>query len=670
MKKKLSFFLIIIFIILFWFLIDMVKINKYYINKPFIEFNISNLNISIFKKIVNIFTFNDFSFFNKNFKNINHVKNYYPIDINKKSLLIKSNINKITTLTNNSNIYNFENWERSHGNYQSNRFSSLKEINLENVIKLKKIWEYSFDNQVFRDVQCNPIVKNGIIYVPSSNGSILSINGINGKLKWRKDGFSNYVAKRGILIETINNKDFLFFPDNKHLISLDSQSGNFNLKFGKGGKVKLDGSSVVAPVIYNNLIITVTKAQTIEAFDKHNGKKQWTYSFEDPNNNKKIYNIKYLNKGGNPWGGISLDNKRGILFLTTGNPDYYFDGTGRPGNNKFSNSVIAFDIKKRTLLWDFQETHHDIWNLDIPSPPILTTIISQKNKEKIDVVVAVTKRGNTLILDRLTGESLFDLKYKKSPSSKIKNEVVSSLQLDLTLPEPFAKNNFSINEITDRDKQNYNFVKKIISNKKYGFFEPHEFNKKNIQFNFHGGAEWMGGSVDHKKNILYVTSNNIAWITTIKKKNKKIISEFTRLKDLDGLPGNKKPWGTITAINLNNGKILWQKPFGNYSEYNFLDADGNKIKSGTENFGGVTGSEGGILFATGTLDKKLYVFKSSNGEVLWETELPFVGSSPPTIFEANGRQYVLINSTGSFSLKAGYPDKVKFGNKFLAFGLN
>ena len=666
MKKFFKILVLVLFVFLLLLAIDASKINYKYVNKPFFELNLSNLNSSFFKKITQIISYEIFPQ-----KNVSRSsKKYYdPINFKDNSLVIKSDLNNINTTSNNSNIFNYSNWERSHGNNQSNRFSYLNEINLKNISKLKKIWEYSFDGNIIKDVQCNPIVKNGIIYVPTSNGLILSINAIDGSLKWKSEGYSNYVAKRGMLIDSQENKNILFFSDNKNLISLNAETGNHNLSFGNNGKVKLQGSSVVAPVIYKSLVITVTMKKTIEAFNKFNGKKLWIYSFEDPKNNEKAYEIDYLNYGGNPWGGISLDEKRGLLFITTGNPSSYFDGTKRPGDNRYSNSIIAFDINKKKIIWDFQETHHDIWNLDIPAPPILTSLKHPKKNYKIDVVIAVTKRGNTLVFDRVTGENFFDIKYRKAPLSKIQDEVISSVQIDKMLPMPFAKSIFSVDEITDRNKKNYDYVKKIISDKKFGFFETYEIGKKNIQFNFHGGAEWMGGSLDHHNGILYVTSNNIPWIASLEKNKNRYSSKYERLTDLDGFPGSKNPWGTITAINLNSGLILWQTPFGDYKEIDLYDMQGKKIKSGTENFGGVTGTAGNILFATGTIDKKFYAINSLDGEVLWEYELPFVGSNPPVVFETNGKQYILVTSTGSFSLAAGYPDKVKFGNRFLLFGL-
>ena len=133
--------------------------------------------------------------------------------------------------------------------------------------------------------------------------------------------------------------------------------------------------------------------------------------------------------------------------------------------------------------------------------------------------------------------------------------------------------------------------------------------------------------------------------------------------DENGYPGSKPPWGTLTSININNGKIVWQVPFGEYKELSK-----KKIPiTGTENYSGVTGTESGILLATGTLDKKFRIFDITNGQELWSYELPFIGSSPPITYSIDGEQYILINSTGSSSLKTGYPELVEFGNQILVF---
>ena len=157
----------------------------------------------------------------------------------------------------------------------------------------------------------------------------------------------------------------------------------------------------VSPVIINKKLIIATVEPALEIYDLLNGNLLWKYYLKEKKYNKRRYGGKrYDYSGGNPWGGISADVERGIVYITTGNAGFYFDGVNRPGDNKYSNSIIAVDIINKKKLWDFQEVSHDIWNLDIPAPPILTSIII--NDIKIDVVVAVTKLGNTIVLDRLT----------------------------------------------------------------------------------------------------------------------------------------------------------------------------------------------------------------------------------------------------------------------------
>ena len=182
----------------------------------------------------------------------------------------------------------------------------------------------------------------------------------------------------------------------------------------------------------------------------------------------------------------------------------------------------------------------------------------------------------------------------------------------------------------------------------------------------------MGGSVDHENNIMYVTSNNILWETEINKiENKNSLiprytSTFKRALDENGFPINKPPWGTISAMNLNNGKIIWQIPFG---EFDFFKEKGFD-KTGTENFGGVTATAGNIVIATGTLDKKIYVFDSTNGKTLYKKTLPFIGSAPPSTYLYDGEQYIILHASGGTTLKRGYPNLVKTGNKLIAFKLN
>ena len=205
------------------------------------------------------------------------------------------------------------------------------------------------------------------------------------------------------------------------------------------------------------------------------------------------------------------------------------------------------------------------------------------------------------------------------------------------------------------------------------FFQPHELNKFTISYNINGGAQWTGASVDPYKNILYVSANESAYkimVTGSDDPNKVLdyktnFMKAERLIDLEGYPGIKPPWGTLTALNLNNGKIIWQVPLGYFEE---LKKRG-MANTGTANFGGPTATLGNLVFVGGTLDKLIRAFDSETGEELWSYKLPYIGSAPPTIYEVDGEQYIVIPATGGSSLQRMYPDMVEHGDAYVAFKL-
>ena len=230
------------------------------------------------------------------------------------------------------------------------------------------------------------------------------------------------------------------------------------------------------------------------------------------------------------------------------------------------------------------------------------------------------------------------------------------------------KNTLNKTDITNLSKESEDYINSIVKKSNYGFFQPYDINKDTIQYGDNGGAQWTGASIDPYKNIMYVTANNIPWIVGIQPNinNKlKFADKIAKpLRDLNGYPGVKPPWGTLTAINLNSGKILWQVPLGYYEE---LKEQG--IITGTENFGGATATSGGLVFVAGTLDKMIRAFDVENGIELWSYKLPFIGSAPPTSYEVNGEQYIVIPASGGIILKLFYGDLVEQGDAVVAFKL-
>ena len=666
-KKKIP--IIFLFVIVFIIWNDFKKIDVHYVNQSWITYDTSNLNNNILKKIYKLYDKTIEYFLINNY--VEH-KDYWKKEKRKSNENLSDIItiapkNKFT-LNINQNEINESDWPRSHGNNHSNRFSNLDQINNQNAHNLEIAWKYESLGEKL-DIQANPVIVNGIIYTPIAGGSIVAIEGSSGKLIWKSEKIGSFAARRGLIYWSGNSIEEarIIFSNRERLISLYAKNGKYVKSFGNNGKVR-SGLNVTAPIIYKNNIVIATWDKSVEVYDLINGKIKWKIKYKK-DISKRIGGVNHNNAGSHPWGGISADIKRGILYFTTGNPHSYFDGTRRPGDNRYSNSLIAVDLEQKKILWDFQETSHDIWNSDLAAPPILTSI--KRGNKKIDVVVTPTKRANTLVLDRVTGENVFEFRLRKAPPSVLEGEKTTIYQPDLTIPQPFGKNIFSINDLWSYDPIKLKkHIQKYI-NYNFGFYQTYELNKKNIQYNFNGGAEWMGSSIDHENQIMYVTSNNIPWEAEIIKTNSikesvpKYVSSFKRALDDNGYPVTKPPWGTITSLNLNTGKIIWQIPFG---EFEYLKKKGIP-RTGTENFGGVTATAGKIVIGTGTLDKKIYIFDSENGNILYSKELPFIGSAPPSTFMINKIQYIIVHASGGLTLKQGYPSLVKTGNMLIAFKL-
>ena len=636
-------------------LYDLASYDPSYINRSSINFSVNNLNSKYISKIY------------KYYNNLNKQEHQILEDSSLRENKPKSKI----ILKKKDNFHpgkkieevekNFSNWPRSHGGFSSMRFSSLDSININNVKKLELAWIFNSKDGK-KGIQANPVVYDGLVYFPTPGNNIVCLDGSNGKEIWRYKVEKGYnAAKRGLTIwkNKENNIIRLFFTNDDQLIALNAKTGKPIDNFGRKGIIKI-GSSPIPPVVIDNQLVVATFRPSIEVYDILSGRLYWKYYLKEidkKNNQEKDF------YGGNPWGGISADIQNGIVYLTTGNPKPNYVGAMRPGRNLFSNSVVAFDIRNKKKLWHFQETCHDIWNYDIPSPPILTTI--NKYNRRIDVVVAVTKLGNTLILDRYLGEPIFDYKKKIAPTSKLPGEKTCEYQPSLILPEPFARNVFKKEDITDLNDSSRDYILSLIEKYNYGFFETHEIDKDTIQYGVNGGAQWSGASVDPYKNIIYVTANNIPFVVGIKSTGSNYFDKIGEpLRDLDGYPGVKPPWGTLTAINLNTGKIIWQVPLGHYK-----DLKSKGIITGTENYGGATATAGNLVFASGTLDKLIRAFDAINGDELWSYKLPYIGSAAPTSYEVNGEQYIVIPASGGVSLKRYYDNLVEQGDAVVAFKL-
>ena len=670
MKKIIITFLFsLVCIISLFFLFDLTNFDTKYVNRGIFEIDRKNLNSKYSKKFFNYLRYSYLRIFEK--VNVASYNKRWGIEDSNERLKLPRKLSLILKKDGYSNsLYEqseheiSNNWFRSHGNNFSTRFSSIEHINLLNAHKMKLAWIYEPKDNLdyIPNIQANPLYFDGLIYTSNSQNQIVAIDPINGKEKWIFNVDEGTAAKRGLVIfnpksskslptavAQKQHNPIIFFTDNrKYLYALDAYTGKLIKNFGKNGKINV-GLTPIPPIIYKNDLIVIDTKPILKVFDLHSGKIKWKFKI-----NKDKPSILYENFfKGSPWGGFSLDEKRGLIFFTTGNPEQWHVGTDRPGDNLYANSVVAFDLNLKKIKWHFQETPHDLWNFDLAATPILTTI-KRENKD-IDVVVAVSKSGNTFVLDRDTGLSVFKISKKRSPTSDVPGEKTSPYQLEVDLPEPICRNKMTKEQLSDLPYVDKKKLLDVFSKSETGFPIPPKIKIKNIQLG--GCARWAGASIDTKKNIMYISTDQSPVFVSIKKFSEWVgqyIHVWEKFIDKKNYPAIKPPWGSIVALNLNSGKILWQVPFGEWEDLKKI----NIKKTGTFNRAGLSASRGDLIFASGTQDNKFIVLNSLNGEELWSYRMTHPGSAPPLIFENDNKQFVIV------------PSFEKGGKKIYAFTKN
>lgn len=419
-------------------------------------------------------------------------------------LINKKNIKKNEFLSRDDN-YEYNNWYRSHGGNWNTKFHSQKNIDKKNIHKLKLVWKYSsiksenLEKKWKGNIEVNPIFSNNKIIAITADWKIVALDAENGNLIWELQ--SDFMpSRRGIVVDNNKkvNEENLFVAIGDVVYKINAKNGKVVKKFGKNGFVR--AFTLVAPIIYKNNIVIVSR-QKLLIFNKNTGK------FIDE---IEIHPKEINHYGGIVWGGAALDKNKGIVYVNTGNPRPQLHGTSRPGDNKRSNSTVAIDLNKKKIIWDFQETSHDLWDLDIGSPPIIHNLKIDENI--YEVLIVVTKVGNTLILERNTGEPIFDITYRSAPKSKIVGEVTSPFQIYLKKPERISKIEYGLEDINKLSKEKKNEIINILKESNYGWFKPPSLKKDLISFGLHGGASWPGAAIDPVNHHLYVPVNNIPWV--------------------------------------------------------------------------------------------------------------------------------------------------------------
>lgn len=437
-------------------------------------------------------------------------------------------------------------WKVYLGDQGSSQYSELSQISRDNVGQLEIAWTHQTgdkreDNR--SQIQCNPIVVDGVLYGTSPQLKVLALDAFTGQAVWTFDPFEGLETQgggvnRGVTYWEDGDDKRILFCARHFLYALDAETGRQIQGFGDNGVVdlrkKLDrkvDDLFIGPttpgVIYRDLLILGSRVSEgpgasapghIRAFDVRTGTVRWIFH-TIPHPGEVGYETwppeAWKSSGGaNSWSGMSIDPQRGMVFIPTGSPAFDFWGGNRQGSNLFGNCILALKADSGERVWHFQTVHHDIWDRDPPAPPNLVTVT--RAGRHVDAVAQITKSGHVFVLDRDTGEPLFPVEEVAVPPSDLVGEHAWPTQPLPSSPPPFARQEFRLEDITDISEQSRAHVeKRLRQSLSAGQFVPPSRQGTIIFPGFDGGGEWGGAAYDPTTSTLYVNSNEMPWILTM-----------------------------------------------------------------------------------------------------------------------------------------------------------
>ena len=586
-------------------------------------------------------------------------------------------------------------WKHFGGEMSAQRYSSIDQINNKNVNDLEIAWRWKskdFGNfQEIRNVSM-PIMRNGLVFIGvGSTRSIAAIDAENGETVWiwhpnEGDRFSSAARKdsgKGVAYFEDDNekKRVIVITPGYQLVSLDADTGIADENFGINGivdltvgmrtssKQELDVGSTSPPLVIDDVIIVGSAHKAsfapasmanvkgdVRGYDAHTGNLLWTFK-TIPSKGEYGYDT-WLNGSadytGNAsvWAPMSADQDLGLVYLPieSATGDRY--GGDRPGDNLFSSSLVAVDAKTGKLRWHYQIVHHDIWDYDNSSAPILADLDEKK------IVIQLTKQSYAFVFDRETGEPHWPIHEINVPKSDVPGEWTSPTQPIPSLPEAYDRSGVSRNDLIDYTPEISQAVENLIKDYRLGplytppsLAESKDGTKGTLSLPFPtGGSNWEGGAYDPQTNLLYVPSQTRLALLSLKDGDEstdvRYVASNSPKLEVFGIPIAKPPWGRITAIDMNSGKIKWSVANGETPEAII----NNPYLKGVEIPRTGKATRAGLLLTKTLLfagegfggDPVFRAHDKYNGKIISEIVLPGSQSSPPSTYMINNRQFIIM----------------------------
>ena len=588
------------------------------------------------------------------------------------------------------------------------RYSPLTEINRANVNRLEVAWVYHTgdisDGQGRRKrsgFETTPILVDGTLYLTTPFNRIVALDPETGKQLWTHDprlefawNYGDGLVNRGVATWPLPGEEQgADYPRRRifeatldaRLIALDAKTGAPCPDFGQGGQVSLrnvaryipgqyhmtsppavvDDLVVVGSAIDDNSRVDMPSG-VVRAFDARSGALRWSWEPLPPNSSGAGAGPgakPWRTGAANAWSIMAVDPARHLVFVPTGSasPDYY--GGLRPGDNKWANSIVALRAQTGAVAWGFQLVHHDLWDYDCASPPLLATL--HRQGQDIPIVVQGNKTGLLYVLNRETGLPIFPVEERPVPQSDVPGEQSFPTQPFPSAPPPLvpqalaARNAWAVDE-----GQCEQCRERLRLLRNEGLFTPPSLGGSLVIPGNVGGLNWSGYAFDPARGLLIANVNNLAAKVKLiprsefkDRRQRTEKGEYTEqtgcpyglfrnfLQAPSDLPCSPPPWGMLTAVDLNAGTIRWQVPLGSMQGFG---GSHPPVPAGSISLGGPIVTASGLVFVAGTVDSFFRAFDIETGREVWKVKLPASGAATPMTYRARpgGKQFVVIAAGG------------------------
>ncbi len=602
-------------------------------------------------------------------------------------------------------------WKHWGNTTHGDRFAALDQINKQNVNQLEVAWtahtgDIPQSNGSGAEDQNTPLQIGDTLFVCTPYSKVLALDVDSGKEKWRYDSKAtapNWQRCRGLgyyedaqaaavpAAQPAACPRRLFLPTtDARLIAINADNGQPCADFGDNGAVDLSvGMGDVKPGYYQqtstplvagNVVVvggrvadnysTGEPPGVVRAYDVHTGKLAWAW---DPGN-PAITGLPpegqtYTRGTPNVWSAMSYDAKLNLVYLPTGNatPDF-FAGERTALDDKYSSSIVAVDATTGKVRWHYQTTHHDLWDFDLPAQPLLYDLPDGKGGTT-PVLVQTSKQGMIFMLNRETGEPVAKVEERPVPAGHVEGERYSPTQ-PYSVGMPMIGNQ----TLTESDMWGATPVDLLICRIEFkamrheGVFTPPGLDRS-LQFpGSLGGMNWGSVSVDPNNGLMFVNDMRLGLANYMVPRAKVaknasgiemgiVPMEGTpygamreRFLSPLGIPCQKPPFGTMSAVDLKSGKLVWQVPVGTVQDTGPLGIRMHMpIPIGMPTLGASLSTQSGLLFFAGTQDFYLRAFDTATGKEIWKARLPVGSQSGPMTYVSpkTGKQYIVINAGGA-----------------------